>query len=194
MTTRFLPLVAITVLLIVFWPPHNAYSDFTTGNKYLIQATGFVSGTQNIFDSTFDVQLTAGSQSGSSINSSLDNGLVTINGDSYLNTGGWTTTLLRDGKYLLLQGNARDQQGNNLQVNLFGRQIDSTQNGIVYSITGKITGSETFRVIYSAKATVASSSASSPVQTPTSQTETSSNIASINIVSGASNSYNLVFF
>lgn len=193
MAYRFLPLMAIAGLLIMFCLPHNAYSDFSSNNKYLIQATGFVAGTQDVLDSTFDIQLTTGTQSGTSILSTLDNSLVTISGDSYLNTGNWTVTLLRDGKYLLLQGNAIDQRGNTLQLNLFGRQIDSTQNGIVYSITGKITGSETFRVIYSAKATIAGPSTT---QTPTSQTQQNqpTNVVRINIVAGASNINNQLFF
>lgn len=187
--------MAIAGLLIIFWLPHNAYSDFTSNNKYLIQATGFVSGTQDILDSTFDIQLTTGSQSGSSIVSTLDNGLVTITGDNYLNTGSWTTTLLRDGKYLLLQGNAQDLHGNTIQINLFGRQIDSSQNGLVYSITGKIAGSENFRVIYSAKVTVAGASTTQiSTQTPPTQNQTSSNIIRISIAAGASNSNNQIFF
>lgn len=189
--------MAIAAFLIAVWLPHDAYSDFTTNNKYLIQATGFVAGTQNILDSSFDIQMTTGSQSGTNILSTLDNGLVTINGDNYLNTGSWTTTLLREGKYLLLQGNATDLRGNTIQINLFGRQIDSTQNGLVYSITGKITTSETLRVIYSAKITLAGQAA---VTTPTStqgQTapnQTISNAVRISIVSGASNSNNQIFF
>ncbi|HJT09296.1 MAG TPA: hypothetical protein VJ771_00765 [Candidatus Nitrosotalea sp.] len=195
MAYRFLPLMAITGILIIFCLPNNAYSDFSSNNKYLIQATGFVAGTQDVLDSTFDIQLTTNAQSGTSILSTLDNSLVTINGDSYLNTGSWTTTLLRGGQYLLLQGNAQDQQGNAIQLNLFGRQIDSTQNGIVYSITGKVIGSETFRVIYSAKATLVAPSVSS-TQTQTSQTQQNqpTNIVRISIVAGASNSNNQLFF
>ncbi len=198
MRYHFLPLMAITGLVIVFWLPHNAYSDFTSNNKYLIQATGFVSGTQDILDSVFDIQLTTGAQSGSSILSTLDNVLVTISGDNYLNTGGWTTTLLRDGKYLLLQGNAQNSRGDTIQVNLFGRQIDTSQNGLVYSITGKITGQETFRVIYSAKVTTAGAYTSSTTQTSTqpasTENQTSSNAIRISIVAGASNSNNQIFF
>ncbi len=195
MINRFLPLMAIGGLLIILLLPHNAYSDFGSGNKYLIQATGFVSGSQDILDSTFDIQLTTGTQSGSSIFSTLDNGLITISGDNYLNTGGWTTTLLRDGKYLLLQGNAQDSRGNTIQVNLFGRQIDSSQTGLVYSITGKITSSETFRVIYSAKITSGASTTTTQTSTqaPPTQNQTS-NVFRISIVPGASNSNNLVFF
>src|SRR5574337_769613 len=195
MEYRFLPLMAIAGLLIIIWMPHNAYSDFTSNNKYLIHATGFVAGTQDILDSTLDIQLTTGTQSGSSILSSLNNGLVTINGDNYLNTGGWTTTLLRDGKYLLLQGNAQDQHGNTIQLNLFGRQIDSTQNGLVYSITGKITSSETLRVIYSAKIIIAGQSITqTTTQTQPTQNQTSSNVVRISIVAGASNKYNQNFY
>ena len=192
-------LIAITGFLVLLCFPSNAYSDFVSSDKYLIEATGFVAGTQNILDSTLDIQLTAGTQSGSSILSTLDNGLVTINGDNYLNSGNWTTTLLRDGKFLLLKGNAEDQGGNTIQVNLFGRQIQSNQDGVVYSITGKIVGSETFKVIYSGKV-ITAGTYTPPVTSPTSQTTTPSqsttpsNIVRISIVSGASSPTNLVFF
>ncbi|MGI0086993.1 MAG: cupredoxin domain-containing protein [Nitrosotalea sp.] len=193
-------LIAITGFLVIFCFPSNTYSDFISSDKYLIEATGFVAGTQNILDSTLDIQLTAGTQSGSSILSTLDNGLVTINGDSYLNSGNWTTTLLRDGNFLLLKGNAQDQSGNTIQINLFGRQIQSNQNGVVYSITGQIVGSETFRVIYSAKV-ITAGTYSPPVTSPTSQTtptsqqnQTQSNVVRISIVAGASNPANQLFF
>ncbi len=171
MAHRFLPLIVIGGVLIMFCFPHAAYSDFTSDSNYQIQGTGFVANAQNILDSTFNVQITAGTQSGSSILSTLDNSLIIINGDNYLNTGNWTTTLLRDGKFLLLQGNAQDQHGNTIQLNLFGRQIESNQNGVVYSVSGKITNSsETFRVIYSAKAFLAGTTTPITTQTPTSQT------------------------
>ena len=191
-------LIAITGFLVLFCFPSNAYSDFVSSDKYMIEATGFVAGSQNILDSTLDIQLTAGTQSGSSILSTLDNGLITINGDNYLNSGNWTTTLLRDGKFLLLKGNAEDQGGNTIQVNLFGRQIQSNQDGVVYSITGKIVGSETFKVIYSGKI-ITAGTYTPPVTSPTSQTtvpsqSTPSNVVRISIVSGASSPTNLVFF
>jgi len=200
MRSSVLSLIAITGFLAILYFPSNAYSDFVSSDSYLIQATGFVAGTQNILDSTFNIQLTAGAQSGSSILSTLDNGVVTINGDNYLNSGNWTTTLLRDGKFLLLKGNAQDQNGNTIQINLFGRQIQSNQNGVVYSITGKIIGSETFRVIYSAKI-ISTGTYTPPVTSPTSQTtstpqqnQTQSNVVRISIISGASNPNNQVFF
>lgn len=196
MAYRFLPLVAIAVMSIIIMFPHAAYSQLPPGGKYLIQGTGFVAGSNDILDSNFYVQLTTGAQSGSSILSTLDNGLVTINGDNYLNTGSWTATFLRDGRFLLLQGNAQDQRGNAVQVNLFGRQIDSNQNGLIYSVTGKINSTETLRSIYSAKAVIAGQAVTpTPVQQTTSvQNQTTGNVVHISIVPGASNKYNSVFF
>ncbi len=185
--------MAITGLLIILFLP-NAYSDFASNTKYLIQASGYVASTQSILDSTFVLQITSGAQSGTSMLANLDNGLVTIAGTNYLSSGGWQTTILRNGNFLLLQGDAQDQNGNAIHLNFFGRIVTSNQNGLVYSITGKITGAETFKVIYSAKVTTAGATTIPQAgQTPsgstitTSQNQTQPNAIRISIVLGASN-------
>jgi len=183
--------MVIAGLLIVLCLP-NAYSDFSSNNKYLIQANGFVASTQNILDSTLAFQLTTGAQSGTSMLANLDNGLVTIAGANYLNTGAWQTTILRNDNFLLLQGDVQDQNGNTIHLNLFGRIASSNQDGILYSITGKITGAETFKVIYSAKVTaVGTPTIVPPTQIPTGTTTQQNpaqlNVVRISIVAGASN-------
>ena len=150
--SRFSSLMVIAGLLLILTIP-NSYSDFASNNKYFIQATGFVSGTQNILDSTLDFQITSGAQSGTNMLATLDNGLVTIGSTNYLTTGSWQTTILRNGNFLLLQGDAQDQNGNIVHLNFFGRIVTSNQGGVIYDITGKITGAETFKVSYSAKVT-----------------------------------------
>jgi plastocyanin len=191
--------MVITVLLIVLCMP-NAHSDFTTGNKYLIQASGYVASSQSIADSTFALQLTTGSQSGTSLLANLDNGLVTIGSTNFLNIGGWQTTILRNGNFLLLQGDAQDQSGNTIHLNLFGRIVTSNQVVTFYSITGKITGTETFKVIYSAKVTTVGATTIPQVTqpsgptTPTLQNQTQSNVIRISIVPGASNINNQQYF
>ena len=141
----FLFLMAITGLVSVLCVPH-AYSDYSTNDKYIVQASGYLLGNQTIFDSTIALQLTMGTKSGSTMQSTLDNGLVTIGDSHYLNSGIWQTSILRDGKYFVVQGDAQDQSGNTIHLNLFGRIIDSNQDGTVYAVTGKITGSETLKV------------------------------------------------
>ena len=188
--------MVITGLVTVFSLPH-AYSDFSTNDKYLVQASGYLSGNQTIFDSSMALQLTMGSKSGSTMQSTLDNGLVTIANSHYLNSGIWQTSILRDGKYFVIQGDAQDQNGNMIHLNLFGRIINSNQDGSLYTITGKITGSETMKVIYSAKIISANPVITKPTITPTKTTsgqQSSSNKVSISMVYGASNINNQVHY
>src|SRR5690242_8420327 len=118
----------------------NAYSDFSSDKKYLIQASGYLTGKQTIYDSTIALQLGTDTWTGSNLFATLDNGIITISGNDYLNSGTWQTTILRYGKYLVIKGDAQDLNGDTVNVDLFARMIDSNQDGSVYSITGKITG------------------------------------------------------
>jgi plastocyanin len=114
----------------------------------------------------------------------LENGLVSISGNNYLNSGTWTTTLLRNGQFIVVTGDAQDSNGNTIHVNIFGRLVQTSQEGSVYYFTGKITGTtEPFQVAYSAKIASTISSVTPPTQTPTSQNQ--GNTIQISIVSGS---------
>jgi plastocyanin len=156
----------------------------------LIQGSGYVASTQNIVYSTFDLQITSGAQSGENMLASLDSGLIKIGGVNYLSTGSWQTTILRNGNFLLLQGNAQDQNGTTIYLNLFGRIVTSNPDGTLYYVTGKITGAENFKVIYNAKVTQVGATTPSTTPTLTSQNQTQSNAITINIVPGAYQQYN----
>jgi len=179
--------MVIAGLVSVLYLP-SAYSDFVPNNKYLVEASGYLSGNQTIFDSTIALQLTTGSKNGNTMQTTLDNGLITIADSHFLNSGTWQTSILRDGKYFIIKGDAQDQNGNVIHLNLFGRIINSNQDGSIYTVTGKITGSETMKVIYSAKiisiSTISTKPITVPTQTPPPE-ETSSNQVGISIVYGA---------
>ena len=189
--------MVIAGLVSILYLP-SAYSDFVPNNKYLVEASGYLSGNQTIFDSTIALQLTVGSKSGNTIQTTLDNGLVTIADTHYLNSGTWQTSILRDGKYFIIQGDAQDQNGNVVHLNLFGRIINSNQDGSIYTITGKITGSETMKVSYSAKIISANEVTTKPITEPTTQTpppgDTSSNQVNVSIVYGGFDINNQVHF
>src|SRR5437899_11736544 len=157
-------IIAVLVATLSLWN-NNAYSDFSSDKKYLIQASGYLTGKDIIYDSTLGLQLGTSAWTGSNLLATLDNGVVEISGDSYLNSGTWQTTILRYGKYLVVTGDAQDLSGNTIHLNLFGRLIDSNQDGSVYSITGKITGAETLKVIFSAKVTPIGAFATQPQPT-----------------------------
>jgi plastocyanin len=183
-------------LVTILFLPH-AYSDFSPNDKYVIKATGYLSGNQTILDSNMALQLTIGPMNGSTIQSTLDTGLVTITHVHYLNSGIWQTPILRDGKYFVIKGDAQDQNGNVIHLNLFGRIISSDQEGSIYTITGKITGSETMKVSFSAE--MISNIESTTLSTiPTTQTipgqQSSSNTVGISIVYHGSDPNNQVHF
>ena len=191
---KYVLLLMVITGLVLYLP--SAYSDFSTNNKYLIDASGYLSGTKTIFDSTIALQLTMGTKSGSTMQSTLDNGLITIADAHYLNSGTWQTSILRDGKYFVIQGDAQDEAGNVIHLNLFGRIIDSNPDGSVYTITGKITGSETLKVSYSAKVLSANTATTQTTTTSTTTTTAtpSSPKVNISIVYGASDINNQVHY
>ncbi|MDE1813883.1 MAG: hypothetical protein KGI05_04365 [Thaumarchaeota archaeon] len=188
----FLFLMAIAGLAATTLYLPNAYSDFSSNGKYLIDASGYLSGNKTIFDSSIALQITAGANNGSSTQATLDNGLVTIANTQYLNSGLWQVSILRDGKYFVIQGNAQDENGNMIHLNLFGRIIDSNQNGSVFSISGKITGSETMKVSYSAKILSTNAVITKPVTTLS--PPASSSTVNISILPGAYDINNQVHY
>ena len=159
-------IIAVLVATLSLWN-NNAYSDFSSDKKYLIQASGYLTGKDIIYDSTLGLQLGTSAWAGSNLLATLDNGVVDISDDSCLNSGTWQTTILRYGKYLVITGDAQDLSGNTIHLNLFGRLIDSNQDGSVYSLTGKITGTETLKVIFSAKVTPIGAFTTQPPPTTT---------------------------
>ncbi|MBI3622538.1 hypothetical protein HY212_00465 [Candidatus Pacearchaeota archaeon] len=186
-------LISITGILLTISLPHT-YSQLASDNKYLLQATGFVVGTQTIQSSEIDLQFSTGILNNGNTPVTLENGLVSISGYNYLNSGTWTTTLLRNGQFIVVTGDAKDSNGNTIHVNIFGRLVQTSQEGIVYYFTGKITGTtEPFQVAYSAKITSTIPSVTQPpTQTPTSQNQ--GNTVQVSIVSGSSSPYNQNYF
>jgi len=187
-----LSLMLIAGLVVILSLP-NAYSDFSSDKKYLIQASGYLTGTQTIYDSTLALQLNTSTWAGSNLLATLDNGVVTIADDNYLNSGTWQSTILRYGKYFVITGDSQDLSGNTIHLNLFGRIVDSNQEGSIYSISGKITGAETLKVAYSAKVTTVNvittqpSPTTQPGNQPTPTQPSQIKTVQMTIVQGASN-------
>ena len=185
-------LISITGILLTISLP-CAYSQLVSDNKYLLQATGFVVGTQTIQNSEIDLQFSTGTNNNGNTPVTLENGLVSILGNNYLNSGPWTSTLLRNGQYIVITGDAQNLNSDIIHVNIFGRLVQTSQEGSVYYFTGKITGTaEPFQVAYSAKI---SSTISSVIPTQTTPTPTSQgNTVQVSIASGSSNPNNQNYF
>jgi len=197
MKIGFILLISITGILLSVSIPH-AYSDLVSGNKYLLQATGFLTGTQTIQNSEIDLQFSTGDNNNGNAPINLENGLVSISGNNYLNSGTWTSTVLRNGMFLVITGDAQNSNGETVHLNLFGRLVGNSQEGSVYYFTGKITGTaETLKVIYSAKissttVSIVTPPTQTPTQTPTSQNQ--GNTIQVSIVPGSSSPFNQKYF
>ncbi len=179
-------LISITAILISVLLPH-AYSDIVSGTKYLLEAPGFVAGTQTIQASQITLQFSTGSQISGTAPITLENGVVTISGNDYLNSGIWETTFLRDNRFLVISGDAIDANGNTIHVNLFGRYVYNNADGSVYTLTGKITTpTDTLRVSYSARLSATVVIPSTPTSQPT-QNQTQGQTTQISILPGANN-------
>ncbi|HYL66367.1 MAG TPA: plastocyanin/azurin family copper-binding protein [Nitrosopumilaceae archaeon] len=190
-------LISITGILLTISLPH-AYSQLMSDNKYLVQATGFVVGTQTIQSSEIDLQFSTGTLNNGNTPVTLESGLVSISGNNYLNSGTWATTLLRNGQFIVVTGDAQNSNGDTIHVNIFGRLVQTSQEGSVYYFTGKITGTtEPFQVAFSAKITSTISNVIPPTQitpTQTTPTQNQGNTFQVSIVPGASNQFNQNYF
>jgi len=187
-------LISITGILLTVSLPH-AYSQLASDNKYLLQASGFVAGTQSIQSSEIDLQFSTGTNNNGNTPVTLENGLVSISGNNYLNSGIWSSTLLRNGQYIVITGDAQNSNSETIHVNIFGRLVQTSQEGSVYYFTGKITGTaEPFQVAYSAKISSTISSVTPPPTTPTQTPTPQGNTIQISISPGSYNTNNQNYF
>jgi plastocyanin len=188
-------LISITGILLTISLPH-AYSQLVSDNKYLLQATGFVVGIQTIQSSEIDLQFSTGTLNNGNTPVTLENGLVSISGNNYLNSGTWASTLLRNGQFIVVTGDAQNSNGNTIHVNIFGRLVQTSQEGSVYYFTGKITGAtEPFQVAFSAKITSTISNITPTPTTPTqTPTQNQGNTVQVSIASGSSSPTNQNYF
>jgi len=119
---------------------------------YLLQGNGFVITQDSIEDSELNFQFLSNNIVNGRMKINLADGVASISNDDYITSNGWTGTALRDGRFLLLSGNAENANGDKISMNILGRLVDDSKDGSVYSFTGKITkNDETMKIVYTGK-------------------------------------------
>lgn len=176
-----LVLIAISGVLIASLLP-QADSQLASNNKYLLAANGFAVTEKAIQDSELNLQLSTGKLGGGTTKIAMDEGAISVAGSDYLTSGGWKATLVFGGRFFTLSGDAQNLQGDKISTNLVGRLIQQSQDGSVYLLTGKLTkGTESLKVVYSAKLEVATSAPQK-----TSETASKEKIVKISILPDSS--------
>jgi len=186
-------LLLISVIMgILFISLQQADAKILPNGVYLLQGNGFVVTEDSIEDSETDFDFLTGKLTNGRMKVTLQDGVTSISNDDYLASNGPTGTVLSDGRFIILSSNSENSNGDKITTNLFGRFIDDSKDGSVYSFTGKITkNNEIMKVVYIAKivGTTITAEKPKPEEIPT-QPKT----IQINILTGSSNPGSIKYY
>ncbi|HSD04629.1 MAG TPA: hypothetical protein VLB45_02630 [Nitrosopumilaceae archaeon] len=167
----------------------QANSELLPNGIYLLQGNGFIITEKIIEDSELDFQFSTGSKTSSRIKITIEDGVTSISNDEYLLSDGWTGTILREGRFLTLAGNAENLDGDEISLRLTGRLVENSEEGSIYTLTGRLTkDDEVMKVVYNVK--IVGTNVVLPTEEPEKETKT----IRINILAGASNPGNINYY
>ena len=189
---KFLILLSLLIVGILFGGLSQADAKLLPSGMYLLQGNGFVITKDSIEDSGLDFQFLSDKIVNGRMKINLEDGVVSISNDDYVASSGWTGTALRDGRFVLLSGNAENADGDQISINLLGRLVDDSKDGSVYSFTGKITkNDETMKIVYTGKIIGTNNVVK---ETITEEKPKQEKTIQINILSGSSDRGNINYY
>lgn len=161
-------------------------AQLVANEAYLVEGSGFAVTEKSIKISEIDLLMSIGEQVGSSSKLVVEDGFVTINELDFEATD-ISGNLLRDGRFIRLIGTAENSIGNEVSISFFGRLVENSIEGSIYTFTGRLTqGSESNKIIYTTKiSTLTGTLPSSPSTTTTKPTQENEII--IHILKGSAN-------
>ena len=183
-----IPFFVLGIFLIgISFSESNA--ELLTNQAYLVEGSGFAVTEQSIKTSQIDLLMSTGNQIGSRTNIVVEDGFVTINENDFVFTD-LTGNVLRDGRFIRLVGDAESSIGNEVSISLFGKLVQNSDEGSIYSFTGRLTqGSESNKIIYTSKISTLGGitpTSSLSTQTSTSTTQNQDGKIIIRIAEGSS--------
>ena len=164
----------------------DSNAQLVANQPYLVEGSGFAVTDKSIKISQIDFLISTGSQVGSSTKIVVEDGFVTIDEIDFVVTE-LTGTMLRDGHFIRLAGTAENTIGSKVSISIFGRLIENSDEGSIYSFSGRlIQGTESHKIIYTTKiSTLGGTLPTSPSKTPTSSEQTQTSEIIIHISKGA---------
>jgi len=144
---------------------NNVSAELEPNNAFLLEGSGFAVTDKSIKASQIDLVLSSGDQAGSRTALTIEDGFITLDDDDFIVTD-LKGTELRDGRFIRISGIAENDFGEELSIRIFGRLIQNSDDGSVYSFTGRIEqGNTSYKIIYTSKLSefgVASTTTSTP--------------------------------
>ncbi len=129
-----------------------AYGEINQNNAFILEGTGFGVDKKTINNSKMNFIFSTGSSLGSTISTTVKDGIFDLNTAEYIVD--FKGTSYRDGQFLRFSGTATSStvSTEKVSVSLFGRLIQDSAEGAVYGFTGKLTkGTQTQKLVYNAK-------------------------------------------
>jgi plastocyanin len=129
----------------------NAFATVPTNSVFTLEGSGFAVTADTIKISKIDLALSTEKQIGSTIKSQVKDAFFTFD-DSIFQGTELSATLLREGKYVRIDGIIDDGSSNEASVKIFGKLIEESKDGSIYGFTGKITtNDQEYKIIYTSK-------------------------------------------
>lgn len=187
---KLLILLLISIAgIILISSSQQADAKLLPNGIYLLQGNGYIISKDTIDDSEIDLQFVTNKLVSNKMKLNLKDGIISISNDDYIASTGWTGTTLFDGRFLRLVGNVENSDGDKISTSLFGRLVDDSDDGIVYSFTGKLkTNEESIKLVYIVKIV------GSPVVHIKEEKPTEVKTIQINILPGSSNPGNIKYY
>lgn len=159
----------------------TAFGEITPNNAFILEGSGFAVTEETINTSEIDIAISTQRQTGSTIQSTVEDGFVTINDLDFLTTE-LQATFLREGKYIRISGNVESDSGEEASLRFFGRLVEESKSASIYGFTGRITnGDDSYKIIYTVKLSALSK------LVPTTESKTTNEQLTIRILKGSSN-------
>lgn len=177
---KFLLGLFIVLTISLSYSFSDVFGEIEPNNAFILEGSGFAVTEEIIRISEVDLAISSQKQTGSTVNSTVEDGFITLDNVDFLATE-LHATFLREGKYVRINGNIESETGDEASIRFFGRLVEESKSASVYGFTGRITTQDnTYKIIYTTKL--------SPLAKiePSTQIQTSNNQLTIHILKGSS--------
>ena len=165
--------LTITILLVLLGLSGLVFVDsfamISPNSAFTLEGSGYAVTENTIKTSEIDLALSTQKQTGSSVKSTIEDGIITLDNKNFLVTK-LDATILREGQYIRINGIIEDDVGDKTSIKFFGKLVEESKNAAVYGFTGKITvDNNDYKVIYIAKLTELSKINVTPLESKTNE-------------------------
>jgi len=128
-----------------------AYAEINANTAFVLEGSGFAVTEESIKNTEINFVLITGSIVNGKGSMSIESGFVTLNDADFI-TDNLIGTVLRGGQYLRISGTADNPFGDEISFRGIGRLIQNSEQGSIYSFTGRIVEDNiSHKILYTTK-------------------------------------------